>query len=112
MTEEIKMSEVIKEVKNASEDELREVVEKWFESTRTDGMKIGAQFIAAAVMGKIQQHLNKPGKTSLRDYERCIADIKKILAVQLTKQNDSEANKGTEENVNDGTTEQNDYSDS
>lgn len=41
-------------------------------------------------MGKIQKHLDKPGKSSLRDYERCIADIKKILIVQLTQQNDSE----------------------
>lgn len=103
MAEEIKMSEVIGEVKNASEEELREVVEQWFERTRTDGMKIGAQLIAAAVMGKIQKHLGKPGKASLRDHERCIADIKKILAIQLTQQNDLE--EATEEVVNDGTTE-------
>lgn len=88
--EETKMSEVVAEVKNASEDELKKVIEEHFEAVRTQGMKIGAQFIAAAVMGKIQKHLDKPGKSSLRDYERCIADIKKILIVQLTQQNDSE----------------------
>lgn len=87
--EETKMSEVVDEIKGASEAELREVIEKWFESTRTQGMKIGAQFISAAVMGKFKRHLEKPGKTSLRDYERCVADIKKMLAVQLTQQNDS-----------------------
>ena len=103
MDEKTNMSEVIDEVKNASEEELQEVIEKWFESTRTDGMKIGAQFIAAAVMGKIQKHLSKPGKASLRDYERCIADIKKILAVQLTEQNDS--TEVAEEVANDGTAE-------
>lgn len=102
MAEEINVSEVIDEVKNASEKELREVIEKWFESTRIDGMKIGASYIAAAVMGKIQKHLDKPGKTSLRDYERCITDIKRLLAVQLTKQNDSN---NEEEVVNDGPTE-------
>jgi hypothetical protein len=104
MAEEIKMSEVIDEVKNASEEELREVIEQWFEKTRTDGMKIGAQFIAAAVMGKIHKHLDKPGKTSLRDHERCIADIKKILAVQLTQQNDLEKDE-EEVAANDGTAE-------
>ena len=83
------MSAAINEIKNADEENLRKVIEDWFERTRTDGLKIGAQFIAAAVMGKIEKHLGKPGKTSLRDYERCIADIKKILVVQLTKQNDS-----------------------
>lgn len=88
--EETKMSDVVEEIKGATEEELRDVIEQWLERTRTDGMKIGAQFIAAAIMGKIQKHLGKPGKTSLRDYERCIADIKKVLAVQLTQQNDLE----------------------
>jgi hypothetical protein len=105
MEENTKVSEAISEIKNADEESLRRVIDAWFERTRTDGMKIGAQFISAAVMGKIQKHLDKPGKTSLRDYERCIADIKKLLAVQLTKQNDSEEVKATEEITNDRTTE-------
>lgn len=96
MTEENVVSKAMDEVKNANEDELKKIIEDWFERTRTDGLKIGAQFIAAAVMGKIEKHLSKPGKASLRDYERCIADIKKILIVQLTKQNDSEETSVTE----------------
>lgn len=103
MEEEIKMSDVVDEVKNASEDELKKVIEEHFEAVRTQGMKIGATYIAAAVMGKFKKHLEKPGKTSLRDYERCVADIKKMLAVQLTRQNDSE--EATEEETNDGTAE-------
>jgi phage host-nuclease inhibitor protein Gam len=101
--EETKMSDVVEEIKGATEEELREVIEQWLESTRTDGMKIGATYIAAAVMGKIQKHLSKPCKTSLRDYERCIADIKKMLAVQLTRQNDLE--EAQEEATDDGTAE-------
>lgn len=101
MEETTNMSAVIDEIKNADEDSLTKVIEGWFESTRTDGIKIGAQLIAAAVMGKIQRHLDKPGKASLRDYERCIADIKKILVVQLTKQNDSTENNTSEEAAND-----------
>jgi len=97
--EETKMSEVVSEVKNASEDELKKVIEEHFEAVRTQGMKIGATYIAAAVMGKFKKHLEKPGKTSLRDYERCVIDIKKMLAVQLTQQNDSED--ATEETPND-----------
>lgn len=101
--EETKMSEVVSEVKNASEEDLKKVIEEHFEAVRTQGMKIGATYIAAAVMGKFKKHLEKPGKTSLRDYERCVIDIKKMLAVQLTQQNDSEDT--TEEDTNDGTTE-------
>jgi hypothetical protein len=103
MAEEINMTEVIDEVKNANEEELKNVIEDHFEAVRTQGMKIGATYIAAAVMGKFKKHLEKPGKTSLRDYERCVADIKKMLAVQLTQQNDSE--EATEEETNDGTAE-------
>lgn len=97
MTEENVVSKIADEIKNASEDELKTVIEDWFESTRTDGMKIGAQFMAAAVMGKFKKHLDKPGKTSLRDYERCVADIKQMLAVQLTQQNDSKTEEVGEE---------------
>lgn len=99
MEENINMSEVIDEVKNASEEELKKVIEQHFEAVRTQGMKIGAQFIAAATMGKIKKHLDKPGKPSLRDHERCIADIKEMLLVQLTQQNDLEDS--AEEEVND-----------
>ena len=103
MEENKNVSEAISEIKNADEESLRQVIENWFEHTRTDGMKIGAQFIAAAIIGKIQKHLGKPGKTSLRDYERCITDIKKIVAVQLTQYDDLEET--TEAKINDGTAE-------
>lgn len=101
MEENKNMSAVVEEIKNADEENLKKVIEGWFERTRTDGLKIGAQFIAAAVMGKIKKHLDKPGKLSLRDYERCIADIKKVLLVQLTEQNDLTENDASEEKSND-----------
>lgn len=108
MTEEINMKEVIEEIKGADEDELKKVIEQWFESTRTQGLKIGAQYISAAIFGVIQKHLKKKAKPSLRDYQRAIDEILKIVSVQLiTKQNDSE-----EENENDGTTDSNDKADS
>ena len=91
------MSEVIEEVRNASDEELKKVIEEHFEAVRVQGMKIGATFIAAAVMGKIQKHLDKPSKASLLDHERCIADIKQMLAVHLTQQNDSKTEEVGEE---------------
>ena len=96
------IKEVIEEIKNADE----EAIEKWFESTRTDGMKLGAKFISAAVFGVIQKHLKKKAKPSLRDYQRAVDEIIKIVAVQLTTQNESE------ENENDGTSESNDNTNS
>lgn len=101
MAEETKVSEAMAEIKNANEDELRKVISDWYERTRTDGMRIGAKMIAAAVFGAIRNNLNKQ-RPSLRDYERCIKDIRKVIDVLLTQQNDSEV---TEEVNNDGTAE-------
>ena len=101
MAEETKVSEAMAEIKNANEDELRNVISDWYERTRTDGMRIGAKMIAAAVFGAIRNNLNKQ-RPSLRDYERCIKDIRKVIDVLLTQQNDSEV---TEEVNNDGTAE-------
>ncbi len=107
MEEKTNMSDVVSEIKSASEAELREVIEKWFESTRTQGMHIGAQFISAAVYGAIEKNLKKGSNSSLRDYQRAIKRIVEIVSVQLkqkeTQQNDSE--EVSEEVANDGTAE-------
>lgn len=103
--EETKMSEVVSEIKGASEEELREVIEKWFESTRTQGMKVGAQFISAAIYGAIKNELKNGSQSSLRDHQRAIKRIMEIISVQLkqqeTVQNDSAVEETAEETVND-----------
>jgi O-acetyl-ADP-ribose deacetylase (regulator of RNase III) len=101
--EETNIKEVVEEIRNAGEAELKETIEKWFESTRTAGMKIGAQYISAGVYGVIKKHLNKKSKASLNDYRRMTDEIIKVIYVQLIKeetiQNDLEEN-------NDRTTEE------
>ena len=84
------IKDVIEEIKGADEETLRSTVEKWFESTRTAGMKLGAQYISAAIFGIIQKHLKKKAKPSLRDYTRMTDEILQIISVQITTQNDSE----------------------
>jgi hypothetical protein len=94
MSEETKMSKAVEEIKNASEEELREIIEKWCEETRTAGMRVGASYIAAAVYGAIDKNLTKGSQSSLRDYQRAIKRVIEIVSVQLKKQetiqNDSE----------------------
>ena len=106
------IKEVIEEIKEADEDTLRNTIEKWFESTRTSGMKIGAQYISAAIFGVIKKHLKKKAKPSLRDHQRCMDEILGIISVQLTTQNDSEETEIVEETTNDGTAESNDNTNS
>lgn len=94
MAEEIKMSEVVEEIKGASEDELKALIEQHFEAVRTQGMKIGAQFISAAVYGVLEKNLKNGWNSSHRDYERALKRIYEIVSVQLiqeeTQQNDLE----------------------
>jgi hypothetical protein len=104
MEEQVKMSDVIDEIKGASEEDLKEIITKWFESTRMDGMRLGAYMISAAVSGVISKNLKKGSNSSLRDYQRAIKGVLGIISVQLkqdeTQQNDSEEN-ATEEITND-----------
>ena len=103
MEENTKVSEAISEIKNADEESLRKVVEDWFERTRTDGMKIGAYFVSAAVARAIEKNLKDGMKSSHRDFERAIKRVLEIVSVQLkqdeTIQNDLE--KVSEEEPND-----------
>ena len=95
MEENLNMSEVVAEIKNASEEERKETIERWFEQTRTSGMKIGASFISAAVYDAIVKNLTDGNNSSLRDYKRAIKKVIEIVSVQLkqqvTVQNDLEA---------------------
>ena len=103
MEENTNVMKAIEEIKGADEEQLKKVIEDWFESTRTQGMKIGAQFIAAAVMGAINKNLKNGMNSSHRDFERAIKRIIEIVSVQL-KQQETVQN-DLEEDVNDGTAE-------
>lgn len=106
---EANIKEAVKEIKESDEESLQKCIEDWFERTRISGMKIGAQYISAAIFGVIQKNIVKKAKPSLRDYKRMTEEIIKIISVQLKQQNDSEAEK---ENTNDGTAETNDNTNS
>lgn len=106
---EANIKEAVKEIKESDEESLQKVIEDWFERTRNKSIKIGAQYISAAIFGVIQKNIVKKAKPSLRDYKRMTEEIIKIISVQLKQQNDSEAEK---ENTNDGTAETNDNTNS
>ena len=101
--------EAVKEIKESNEESLQKVIEDWFEKTRNQSIKIGAQYISAAIFGVIQKNIVKKAKPSLRDYKRMTEEIIKIISVQLKQQNDLETEK---ENTNDGTAEANDNTNS
>jgi hypothetical protein len=96
------ISEAIKEIKEADEVQLKELIEEWYEKIHTQSMKLGAQFISAAVYGVIEKNLKKKAKSSLRDYQRCVDGILKIISVQLTQQNDLNEDNTSKEIDNNG----------
>ena len=103
MAEERNIKEVVEEIKASDEESLQKVIEEWFERTRTQGLKIGAQYISVAIFGAIQKNIVKKERPSLRDYKRCIDEIIKIISAQLTQQNDSEMDILKENNTNEET---------
>ena len=106
---ETNIQEAVKEIKESNEESLQKVIEDWFERTRNQSIKIGAQYISAAIFGVIQKNIVKKAKPSLRDYKRMTEEIIKIISVQLKQQNDLETEK---ENTNDRTAEANDNTNS
>lgn len=66
-------------------NELEEVMKQKFSEIRTQALLLGAQSICSVILKKITVALNKPGKTSLRDYERLVNDIKSFCTVGLSK---------------------------
>lgn len=101
MEEKIDMTEVVNEVKQASEDDLKKIIEQHFDDVRTQGMKIGAAYIAAAVYGTIEKNLKNGSKSSLRDYQRAMKGIIEIVSVQLQKQDTQQNDFDVEDTGND-----------
>ena len=100
MADEVNISEVANEIKNANEEELKKTIEQWYEKTRTQGMKLGAQMISAAIAGVIEKNLSKKQNPSLRDYKRMTDSIIKIISVQIKQMSTEQNNLETTENNN------------
>ena len=101
---EANIKEAVKEIKESDEESLQKVIEDWFERTRNQSIKIGAQYISAAIFGVIQKNIVKKAKPSLRDYKRMTEEIIKIVSVQLKQQN-TEQNDSEEKESNEATQE-------
>ena len=100
MEDNAKVTEAISELKNANEESLRSIIEKWFENTRTQGLKIGANMICTAITHVIAVQIKNKPNPSKRDYERAIKEIVKIISVPL-KNSETQQNNG-EENEQEG----------
>ena len=107
MEENTNVSQAVEEIKRAEEEaDLKKVIEQWFERTRMEGLKLGAQMISLVVAEAIDKNLKNGMNSSHRDFQRAIKSVREIISVQLkqlkqqeTVQNDLES--VTEEPSND-----------
>jgi hypothetical protein len=86
MEENTNVTKVIEEIKGADEEQLDKVIEGWFERTRMDGLRVGAQMISIVINDAIEKNLKKGWDSSLRDYQRAMKRIYEIVSVQLKQQ--------------------------
>ena len=63
------------EVTSKPENDLRKAIEERMEQLRTQNLLLGAQSMCKVVLSKIYAVTNKPGKISMRAYERLIKDL-------------------------------------
>ena len=105
MEENTNVNQAIEELKGADEEQVRKTIERWFDKTRMDGLRLGAQMISVVVDDAIKKNLKNGYNSSLRDYQRAIKRIVEIVSVQL-KQHETEQNDLKTEEINDdGTAE-------
>ena len=110
MAEETNVNEIVEEIRASDEENLQKVIKDWFSRTHTDGMRLGAKLMSAAIFDTIQKYIIKKDKPSLRDYKRMTDQIISIISVQLkqetTEQNDSETDTLKENNTNEESTDE------
>ena len=104
MVENANVSQAVEELKGAKEEQLEQVIGHWFEQTRMEGLRLGAQMISVVVDDAIKKNLKNGVNSSLRDYQRAIKRISEIISIQL-KQRETAQNDLMEESVDDGTAE-------
>ena len=105
MEENTNVSQAVEELKGASEEELQKIMERWFDKTRMDGLRLGAQMISLVVNDAIRKNLKDGMNSSRRDFERAIKQIVEVISVQLKQHETVQNDFCVEEEANDGTAE-------
>lgn len=88
------------EIEEKSDAELKEAITQQFEKIRTQNLLLGAQVSCSVILQKIAAFRNKPGKLTLNDHRRLVADIEKFCKTSMSRQVNSDGTT-TEVNEND-----------
>lgn len=84
--EEESLEMVDKPTDKMSNDELQKAIEDQMTKLRRQSILIGAQTACSVILQKILAVTNKPGKISMRAYERLINDITDFCRTGISRQ--------------------------
>lgn len=100
--------EVVEDVKDMSNDELKNAINESMNKLRLQAMYLGAQTMCSTILQKILVLEHKQGKITMNDYKRLIKDIKNFCNVALSKKinEDSTVSEKTDEEPKEETTEE------
>ena len=74
-----------KDVGSMDNDELKGAINETMRKLRTQSMLLGAQAMCSTMLQKIAEFERKPGKRTLNDHRRLVADIKKFCEVGVSR---------------------------
>lgn len=85
MSEEKINVEETKDVNEMNNDEVKEAAKNIVSKVRTQALLLGSQAMCSTILQKIKEFDNKPGKRTLNDHRRLVADIRNFCEVGLSR---------------------------
>ena len=66
-------------------DEFKEAAGEVLKKVRTQALLLGSQAMCSTMLQKIKEFEHKPGKRTLNDHRRLVADIKNFCEIGLSR---------------------------
>lgn len=79
------MTEEKKDVGAMDNDELKGAISETVKKVRTQALLLGSQAMCSTILQKIKTFEQKPGKLTLNDHRRLVADIKNFCEIGLSR---------------------------
>lgn len=79
------MDEEKKDVGSMDNNELKDAISETVKKVRTQALLLGSQAMCSTILQKIKAFEQKPGKLTLNDHRRLVADIKNFCEIGLSR---------------------------
>lgn len=79
------MDEEKKDVGSMDNNELKDAISETVKKVRTQALLLGSQAMCSTILQKIKAFEQKPGKLTLNDHRRLVADIKSFCEIGLSR---------------------------